>query len=137
MTSPDPFAPPPAGGAQPPPAPGYGSPYSQPYGPPQGYGAPPPDPGGWQGQPQTETKAMVALGLAIAAYTPAMPFIGAIVAIVLARMARRDILASGGAKTGLNLCTWATVLSWFHLVAITLLVLLFFAAFLLPLSLST
>ena len=114
--------------------------------PPGGYGPPPagwgpsagpPAPhGSWQGAPRTETKAMVALGLAIAAYTPTIPFIGAIAALVLSRMARRDILASGGALTGLSLCTWATVLSVVHLVFCALFVLLFFGLFLLPFGFS-
>jgi hypothetical protein len=79
---------------------------------------------------------MVALGLAIAAYTPTIPFVGAVAAIVVARMARRDILASGGALTGLSLCTWATVLSVVHLVLVFLLFLLIVAAFVLPLGIT-
>lgn len=104
---------------------------------------PPPQPGQLAqgaGPTQTETKAWVALGLAIAAYTPTVPFIGAIAAIVLARMARRDILASGGRLTGLELCTWAVVLSVVHLVLLALVVVLVLAAFLgllvLPFSLG-
>jgi hypothetical protein len=61
----------------------------------------------------------------VLAYTPTVPFIGAVVALFLARSARRDILASGGRLTGLSLCTWAVVLSWVHLVFIALLVVLF------------
>lgn len=110
------------------------APYGSPYGTPQGYGPPPQPQAGWQAPPQTEVKAMIALGLAIAAYTPTIPFIGAIAAIVLARMARRDILASGGARTGLSLCTWATVLSVVHLVLVGLLFLVLLAVFLLPFS---
>ena len=124
MTTPDPYSP---QGQYPPPAYGPGA-----YGPPPGA----PSPYGRTGQPETEVKAMIALGLAIAAYTPTIPFIGAIAAIVLARMARNDILASGGAKTGLNLCTWAVVLSVVHLVLVSLLLLLFFGLFLLPFSLA-
>lgn len=78
---------------------------------------------------------MIALGLAIAAYTPTIPFLGAIAAIVVARMARRDILASGGAKTGLGMCRWAIGLSVVHLVLVGLLFLLLLAAFLLPVAL--
>ena len=37
------------------------------------------------------------------AWTPTVPFIGAIAALVLARMSRRDIAASGGRLTGLSL----------------------------------
>ena len=123
-----------------PPAQGYGPPPG--YGPPSGYGPPPlagqaPGPqGGWSGGTQTETKAMVALGLAIAAYTPTIPFLGAIAALVLARMARRDILASGGRLTGLSLCTWAVALAWVHLVLVFLAALVFAALILLPFSFS-
>ena len=129
MTTPDPFSAPPPG------QPAYGQ---QPAGygpggygpPPQGYG--PPGPGGWQQAPQTDTKAMIALGLAIAAYTPTIPFIGAIAAIVLSRISRREILASGGAKTGLGLCSWALWLSVVHLVLLPFLILAFFGVLLLP-----
>jgi ADP-ribose pyrophosphatase YjhB (NUDIX family) len=58
---------------------------------------------------------------------PTIPFLGAIAALLLARSARRDILASGGRLTGLSLCTWAVVLSWVHLVFVVLLALLFLA----------
>ena len=151
MTTPDPFAAPQQGGPPPPPpqppygqqppGSGYSGDYAGPgsaggYVPPAAYGAPPgygaPGAGGWQPAPQTETKAMIALGLAIAAYTPTIPFIGAIAAIVLARLARRDILASNGTKTGLGLCTWATVLSVLHLIALLVLALLFFGVLLVP-----
>lgn len=119
----DPFATPGPGGRAPEsPPPAYGQ-------PPQGYGP------GWPGAPTTETKAMIALGLAIAAYTPTIPFVGAIAAIVLAHMARRDILSSGGRLTGLSLCTWAIVLSWIHLALVALVALVVVAVFLLPLSL--
>lgn len=101
------------------------------YGPAPVAGAQP----AWRGPPRTETKAMIALGLAIAAYTPTIPFLGAIAALVLARMARRDILASGGRLTGLSLCTWAVVLSWVHLALVGLLLLFVVAVFLLPFSL--
>lgn len=131
----DPFAAP-RPGARPPdgsPPPEYGQQslgYGPPPGPaPQGYGP------GWSPVPRTEPKAMIALGLAIAAYTPTIPFVGAIAAIVLAHLARRDILASGGRLTGLSLCTWALVLSWVHLVLIALAVVVVIVVFLLPFSL--
>jgi hypothetical protein len=118
---------------------GYGTPTGpragSPWGPPPRAGYPPAPPGSWSGAPRTETKAMIALGLAIAAYTPTIPFVGAIAALVLARMARRDIAASGGRLTGLSLCTWAVVLSWLHLALVGLLFLGFIAIFLLPFSL--
>ena len=138
MTAPqNPFEPPAPGPDQP--SYGYGPPPGSPppsaWGPPPQPGQVPPPYGDWAGPPKTEVKAMIALGLAIAAYTPTIPFIGAIAALVLAHMARKDIEASGGRLTGLSLCTWAVVLSWVHLVLITLFFLLFFGLFLLPFSL--
>ena len=140
MTTPDPFSPPPGpptGGPVP-----YGQPphTGQPYGAPAGSYGPPPTwgaqpPAAWTGAPRTETKAMVALGLAIAAWTPTIPFVGAIAALVLARMARRDIEASGGALEGLALCTWATVLSVVHLVVVSLFFVVVLGLFLVPFSL--
>lgn len=117
--------------AQPPP--GYG-PAPQPWGGPGGagsYGA-----GSYAGPPRTDTKAVVALVLAVLAWTPTVPFLGAIGALVLVRMSRRDIRASGGRLTGLRLCTWAAVLSWVHLVFLLLVGVLLLAVFVLPFSLG-
>ncbi len=120
MTAQDPFAERSAGGWGPPPGLGHGASPS-----PHGVGA-----------TRTETKAIIAIVLAVAAWTPTVPFVGAIAALVLARMARRDILASGGRLTGLPLCTWAVVISWVHLVAVALLALVLVAVFLVPFLLS-
>lgn len=84
--------------------------------------------------PRTDTKAIVALVLAVLAYTPTVPFIGAVAALFVARASRRDILASGGRLTGLSLCTWAVWLSWIHLVLIGLMVLVVLLVVLLPIS---
>jgi hypothetical protein len=65
-----------------------------------------------------EPKAYVALGLALAAWTPLLPILGAVLALVAARLARRDITASGGTLTGASLVTAAIVLSIVHLVVI-------------------
>jgi hypothetical protein len=113
----DPFAPGPGGspGTYGPPPGSYGG---GPYGPQHGQRGP-------AGPTSLEPKAWIALLCAVLAYTPTVPFIGAVVALFLARSARRDILASGGRLTGLSLCTWAVVLSWVHLVFIALLVVLF------------
>ena len=100
--------------------------YGEPPAPPSyGYGAP---------APKTDTKAIVALVLAVLAYTPTVPFIGAIGALFVARASRRDIQASGGALTGLSLCTWAVVLSWVHLAFIAVAVLFFLLLIVLPFS---
>jgi len=143
----DPFAPRPGsspGGSGPPPGPSgsgsYGpSPYSQ---PPSRDGAPGPYPGqrGPAGPTSLEPKAWIALLCAVLAYTPTIPFLGAIAALVLARSARRDILASGGRLTGLSLCTWASVLAWVHLafvaLAVVLVVVLFAVGVALPFGLA-
>jgi hypothetical protein len=93
------------------------------------WGAPPTDPyAGYRGPTarptETEPKAVVALVLAVLTWTPLVPFIGAIAALVLGRMARRDIARSGGAKGGLGLVRAATVLSVLHLVLVALLLVL-------------
>jgi len=67
----DPFRPP-SGGQQPPPAPAQ-QPYGQPqYGPPPGYGPP------QYGPPQTDSKAIIALVLAIVSFV-VLPLIPAVV----------------------------------------------------------
>ncbi len=153
MTSPppqDPFAPPPGGqgggdppgqappsyGGQPaygaasgygaPPA-GYGPPppYGQPpaYGPAAGYGPPQP---GWGPQgtpPPNDTKAVWALVMAIGSYV-LIPFVLALVALVLASMSSRDIRASDGRLGGGGLVTAAKVLSWIN-IALCLLAVVF------------
>lgn len=112
------WGPPSTPGAPPPPAqPGWGPPPGPPSQDQLGWGAPQQQ---WSGgQPQTETKAVIALVLAIAAYT-FVPFIAAIAAIVLARMAKRDIEASGGRLTGAGMATWAFWLGVVHLVFVVL-----------------
>jgi hypothetical protein len=135
----DPFASGPGstpGGYGPPP----GSYAGTPYGPPPGQSGSGYGPPGPAGPTSLEPKAWIALLCAVLAYTPTVPFIGAIAALFLARSARRDILASGGRLTGLSLCTWATALSWVHLVFVALVTLLVVAALLgvlaLPFGLS-
>lgn len=80
-----------------------------------GYGPPPGDAqAAYELAPQTETKAVVALVLAIGSYL-LLPVLGAIAALVLAGSARRDIDASGGRLTGRGLVTASRVLAWIHL----------------------
>lgn len=86
--------------------------------------------------PRTDTKAVVALVLAVLAYTPTVPFIGAVAALFVARASRRDIEASGGALGGGSLCTWAVVLSWVHLAFLAVVVLFLLLVVVLPFSLS-
>lgn len=77
--------------------------------------AAPSRPSGWPGVTSSSGKAVLALVLAVLAWTPVVPFLGAIGALVLASMARRDIAASGGRVGGQGLVTAARVLSWVHL----------------------
>lgn len=124
------------------PPPGYGPPPGWDPGTgstsptPPGYGAPPGSPpgqGAWQqpgwgppsGPPQTSTKAVIALVCAISAYLPVIPFVGAIVGVILARIARREIRESGGRLTGEGIATAAFWVSVVHLVFVAVLVVLF------------
>ncbi len=103
MTQP-PYGPPPEPGQPGYGQPGYGPPpgYGQSpgYSPPPGYGPPPgysPPPGygyGYPAPPSTEGNAIAALILAIASFL-VCPVIPAIIALVLAGSAKRNILASG------------------------------------------
>lgn len=81
-----------------------------------------------QASPRTEPKAVIALVLAVVAYTPTIPSLGAVAALFVARSARRDISASGGARTGLGIVTAARVLAWVHLIFVALLALLLLLA---------
>ena len=94
--------------------PGYGQPgygqaaYGQPaYGQPA-YGE------GAAGPSRTDTKAIVALVFAIASFA-VFPVVPAIIALLVAGAARRDIDGSGGALTGSGLVTAAKVVSWINL----------------------
>ncbi len=128
-------APPPGYG---PPA-GYGPPpqYGPPqYGPPAGYApptgyAPPAGYGPYQGQ-ETASKAVVVLVCAIASFF-VVPFVPAVVALVLARSAGAEIEASGGRLSGLGLVKAGRILAWVNvglcaLVVLGLVVLFAFAA---------
>ena len=92
--------------------------------------AAPPPPGAWApprgwGQPayqfgyapptKTNTSAIVAFVLALASFG-ICPFIGAVVALLLASNAKREIAASGGRETGSGLATAAVVLAIVHFV---------------------
>ncbi len=112
-----PYGPPPGQPSAPPPS--YGQPsYGQPsYGQPS-YG--PPAPGGWtgggaggwsSGVPETSSRAVVALVCAIGSFV-VLPFVPAVVALVLAPGARREIEASRGRVVGLGLVRAAVVLAW-------------------------
>lgn len=91
-------------------APGYGVPgYGVPgYGVP-GYGVP-----GYGGPPETSSRAVVALVLAIASFV-VLPFLAAVAALVVASGAQREIRSSGGALTGAGLATAASIISWINI----------------------
>ena len=100
----------PAGPEQPGDTQGYGPPPG--YAPPQGYGLPPGyGAPGYAAPPSTETKAIVALVLAIGSFV-VFPLVPAIVALCLAPGAKRDIETSGGRLTGLGLVTASKIVAW-------------------------
>ena len=106
MTQP-PYEPPPGYGQ-----PGYGQPgYGQPgYGPTPGYPV--------YGPPPNEGNAIAALILSISSFV-ICPVIPAVVALILAGVAKRNIIASGGTKAGLGLVTAARVISWVNIALVT------------------
>ena len=71
----------------------------QPYGQPQGYGQPQPYGQQQYGPQQTDSKAIIALVLAIVSFV-VLPLIPAIVALVLAGQSSREIQAAGGRRSG-------------------------------------
>ena len=81
------------------------------------HASPPPPP--WVAPPQTDGGAIAALTLAITAWF-FLPVVGAILALVLARRARRRIMSAHGRLTGGGLVTAARVVAWSHLVAVLL-----------------
>ena len=92
------------------------------YGPPPQPGAygPPPQPGqvplayGYPVPPQTDGTAIAVLVLAVCSFV-VLPVIPAVVALVLAPSAQRDIAASGGRLTGEGLVRAGRVVAWVHL----------------------
>lgn len=120
MSTPNPFAAPepgtPGAGAPSSGTPGYGPPsYGAPgYGPPPpAYGAPAPPPG-WYGAPKTDGTAIAVLVLAICSFV-VFPVVPAIVALVLAPGAERNIAAAGGRLTGDGLVRAGRIVAWVHL----------------------
>ena len=121
--------PPPVEGWASPPPPAPGQPYAPPppqapgsyTGPPQGYPPSGYPPVGYQavGYPpaarQTESKALVALILAISSWI-ICPFITAIAALVLAGQSNRAIDASGGQLEGRSMNTATKVIAWINIV---------------------
>ncbi|MBC7373501.1 MAG: hypothetical protein H7323_05870, partial [Frankiales bacterium] len=107
----------PAGG--PPPSSYEQQPYGQPGYPPQSYSpqgyGPPPAYGQQQyGPPQTDSKAIIALVLAIASFV-LLPLLPAIAALVLAGQSSRAIQAAGGRLGGAGLNTATKVIAWINI----------------------
>lgn len=100
--------------------PSWGQPsYGQPsYGQP-GYAG-----SGGSHEAQTETNAVIALVCAVLAWT-FCPVILAIVALVLASNAERNIAESGGTKTGESLVKASRIVSWINIGVFGTLALLF------------
>jgi len=103
MTQPPPYEPPPYG-----PPPGYGP--APAYGPAPGYPV--------YGPPANEGNAIAALILSISSFV-ICPVIPAVIALILAGVAKRNIIASGGTKGGLGLVTAARVISWVNIALVT------------------
>jgi hypothetical protein len=101
---------------------GYGYGYGTPSYDQGGYGAAA-YPAGYQMQPgygyttpQTETLAVWGLVVAILAWVACpIPFVPAVVALVLAGNAQRNIDASGGAKEGRGINTATKILAWINI----------------------
>jgi len=105
-------APPPGGPAAPPPgyAPGYPPPGYPPAGsPPVAYPSAPYPPAA-----QTSTNAIVALVLAVASWL-ICPIVPAIVALVFASKATKELRASGGAMQGSGLVLGAQITAWINI----------------------
>ncbi len=89
-----------------------------------GYGAPPPPVGGYAPapgygvpqtpQPQTNNNAIIALVLAIVSWA-VCPIIAAIVALVFASKASKEIEQSGGWQTGGGFVTAAKIIAWINI----------------------
>lgn len=108
--------------AAPPPPPAAPVPPAQPYGQPV---APPPPPGGYAPapgygvpqtpQPQTNNNAIIALVLSIVSWA-ICPIVAAIVALVFASKAKKEIDQSGGWQTGSGFVTAAKIIAWINIV---------------------
>lgn len=110
------------------------------WGPPPAYGAPGQGPYGYGpaagvGQQQGSGKAVAALVLAIASFL-VVPLVPAVVSLVLARQARRDIDASGGRVGGAGMVTASRILSWINIVLSVLAALLVAVAIVVALNTS-
>lgn len=101
-------------------------PWGGPPGPPPGpaYPGSPNYPGYGYVPPKNNSNAIAALCCAIGAWM-VCPIVPAIVALVLANNAEREIKASGGTQTGEGLAQAAKIVSWIHLALIGAVIVLF------------
>ena len=93
------------------------------------WGAPAPTPAS-----VTEGTAVVALVCSILSWV-ALPVVLAIVALVLARSAEREIVASGGARSGATLVTASRWIAWINLL-VAAMVVAFVAAFVVAVAIA-
>jgi preprotein translocase subunit SecG len=84
---------------------------------------------GYSGQsaPQTDSKAIVGLVLAIGSWVMC-PVVLSIIALILASQSKREIAASGGRLSGQGLNTATKVISWLNIV-VSILVIIGFIIF--------
>jgi hypothetical protein len=117
---PPPYEPPQQPGYQPPAQPGYQPPAQPGYqAPPPGYqppapGFPPPGGGYSVTAPKTNTKALVSLIVAIAAFVTCL-YPAGLASVILARGAKKEIAASGGHEGGAPLATIGEIFGWIEL----------------------
>jgi hypothetical protein len=110
---------PPPPGYQPPAQPGYQAPPPGYQAPPPGYqppapGFPPPGGGYSVTAPKTNTKALVSLIVAIAAFVTCL-YPAGLASVILARGAKKEIAASGGQEGGAPLATIGEIFGWIEL----------------------
>jgi hypothetical protein len=86
-------------------------------------------------QPQESSNAIIALVLAITAWV-VCPIVPAIVALVFAAKADREIRTSGGAITGSGMSTAAKVVAWINIGIFAAVILMGVAFFVLAISLG-
>jgi len=84
---------------------------------------------------QTSSMAVISLISGIASFF-ILPFLGAIAAIIVGNMAKKEIKQSAGALTGESMAQWGMILGWVNIglsaVGFCLAMLVFFGAISLP-----
>lgn len=84
---------------------------------------------------QNSSMAVISLISGIASFF-ILPFLGAIAAIILGNLAKKEIAQSGGALTGESLAQWGMILGWVNIglsvIGFCLVMLVIFGAISLP-----